>query len=240
MDQRGQGKVGGAASIPWSAVGVHLFTALGSVCGLMALLAALEGAYERLFLWLGLAFLIDGIDGTFARMVDVKGRLPRFSGDKLDLIVDYVTYVFVPVVALLKAGFLVGAPGQGLAALILLSSLYHFIDEDSKAPDNSFVGFPAVWNIVAFYFFAFEVSAWTAGFIIVALAGLTFVPWRWVHPLRVVALRGPTMALTVLWSAAAAWVALGGFPATLAPGIVLLAGALYVLGLCLYRRGAPD
>src|SRR5262249_57305159 len=100
--------------------------------------------------------------GTFARMVDVNARLPRFSGDRLDLLVDYLTYVFVPTVALLQAGYLHGGFGLVLASLILLSSLYHFSDTESKTEDYSFVGFPAIWNIVAFYIFAFQMSSWLA------------------------------------------------------------------------------
>ena len=87
-----------------AAASVHLFTALGAVCGLFAALAAFDGAWERMFIWLGVALVIDGIDGTFARMAHVEERLPRFSGERLDLVVDYVTYVFVPALALLRAG----------------------------------------------------------------------------------------------------------------------------------------
>ena len=103
---------------------MHVFTALGAVCGLLAALAAFEGAWERMFVWLGLALFIDGIDGSFARLVRVGERLPRFSGERLDLVVDYVTYVFVPALALVHAGFLEGSLGLVLAALILLSSLF--------------------------------------------------------------------------------------------------------------------
>jgi phosphatidylcholine synthase len=109
-----------------AAASVHLFTATGAVCAFYATLAVFEQRWEALFAWLGLAFLIDGIDGTFARMVDVERRLPHFSGETLDLVVDYVTYVFVPTLALLQKGYLVGPVGHALAAAILLSSLYHF------------------------------------------------------------------------------------------------------------------
>src|SRR5262249_10494776 len=122
------------------AASVHLFTALGAVCGLMAALAAFDGAWERMFVWLGVALIIDGIDGTFARMANVEERLPRFSGERLDLVVDYVTYVFVPALALLRAGYLTGTSGIIVAALILLSSLYHFSDLASKGEDYSFIG----------------------------------------------------------------------------------------------------
>src|SRR5215470_14155118 len=132
----------------WAAALVHVFTALGAVCAFLATQAIVAGAWETAFAWLGVAAAVDGLDGTLARRVGVKHYLPRFSGDRLDLIIDYLTYVFVPTFALLQAGFLQGAWGFGLAALILLSSLFHFSDTESKAADHSFIGFPAVWNLV--------------------------------------------------------------------------------------------
>lgn len=213
---------------------LHVFTALGAVCALFAAYAIADRAWEMVFIWLGVAFFIDGIDGTFARMLDVKDRLPRFSGETLDLVVDYVTYVFVPVLALRAGGFLEGIPGLALGSFILLSSLYHFSDEGSKAEDLSFVGFPAIWNIVAFYMFAFAVPPNLAALIMLAAACLTFVPTKWVHPLRVVALRPVTMAATVLWSVAAMAAVYYGFAAT--PGwamAALLAVAVYGIGLAL-------
>ena len=152
----------------WPAALVHLFTALGAVCALFATRAVLAGAWEQVFAWLGLALLIDGIDGTFARMANVSAKLPRFSGDRLDLIVDYVTYVFVPSLALLQAGYLSGGFGVMLASLILLSSLFHFSDTESKSDDHCFIGFPAIWNIVAFYVFAFQIPTWATSLLVLA------------------------------------------------------------------------
>src|SRR5262245_55719271 len=114
----------------WAAL-VHVFTATGAVCALFAATAVLAGSWEAAFAWLGVALLIDGIDGTFARLARVQHYMPRFSGDRLDLVIDYVTYVFIPVMALLQAGFLQGAAGIMLASFILLSSLFHFSDTQS-------------------------------------------------------------------------------------------------------------
>ena len=197
-----------------AAAGVHLFTALGAVCGLFAALAVFDAAWERMFGWLGLALIIDGIDGTFARLAQVEERLPRFSGERLDLVVDYVTYVFVPAVALLRAGFLGDAAASTLAAAILLSSLYHFSDLASKGDDYSFIGFPAVWNLVAFYLFAFAAP-------------------QWVACVRVARLRLVTLAITVAWAAAAIAAVAGGFPANGWAKAVLAVAAVYVVGLTL-------
>lgn len=227
----------------WSAGAVHLFTGLGIICALFATLAVLEKDWQRVFAWLGLALLIDGIDGTFARIGKVEERLPRFSGERLDQVIDYITYVFIPVLALLNAGYLTGVVGLGLAVAILLSSLFHFSDLGNKSEDHCFVGFPAIWNIVAFYVFALALPFWAAALMIVACVLLTFVPMRWVHPMRVVAHWRITAVACVLWGGAAVWTIWSGFPAHgVAQGIFVCVG-LYGVGLSLiwpWARRMPE
>jgi phosphatidylcholine synthase len=222
-----------------AAAGVHLFTALGAVCGLLAALAVFDGTWERMFAWLGLALFIDGIDGVFARLTKVEERLPRFSGERLDLVVDYVTYVFVPALALVHAGFLDGPLGLVLAAAILLSSLFHFSDLASKGDDYSFIGFPAVWNLVAFYLFAFGLPQWASFVVVGACVVLTFVPMRWVHPLRVVRLRLLTLTVTLGWSVAAIATVWQGFPARGLSLVMLAGAAAYLIALTLGRSLRP-
>lgn len=217
----------------WLAASVHLFTGLGIVCALLSVHALLAKAYEIAFLWLGVALIIDGIDGFFARTLDVKQRLPRFSGDKLDQVVDYVTYVFVPALALQLGGYLQGVWGGVLASLILLSSLYHFCDQDNKADDHCFVGFPAIWNIVAFHVFAFDLPGWAVAILVLACVALTFVPMRWLHPMRVRGLRPLNLAMSGLWAVAAIWTVSTGFPASAGAGAVLALVTLYGVGLAI-------
>jgi phosphatidylcholine synthase len=221
-----------------AAAGVHVFTALGAVCGLLAALAAFEGAWERMFIWLGVALFIDGIDGTFARLTNVEERLPRFSGERLDLVIDYVTYVFVPALALVRADYLDGTLGLILAAAIVLSSLFHFSDLASKGDDYSFIGFPAVWNLVAFYIFALALPHWATYAVVAVCVALTFVPMRWVHPLRVVRLRLVTLAVTLAWAVAAVAAVVHGFPAGPWVQAILMAAATYLVALALYRSFA--
>jgi phosphatidylcholine synthase len=218
----------------WPAALVHLFTASGIVCALFASLAALAASWEAMFAWLGVALLVDGLDGALARRASVEERLPRFSGERLDLVIDYVTYVFVPALALLQAGFLEGAWGVLLASLILLSSLFHFSDAESKAEDNSFIGFPAVWNLVAFYVFALGLSEGPTAAIVLACVALTFVPLKWAHPLRTSRLWPVTAAAVVLWAAAAAWTLWAGIPSSPPAQAALLLTAIYGVGLTLY------
>jgi phosphatidylcholine synthase len=220
----------------WAAALVHLFTALGAVCALLATHAVISGAWETAFAWLGLALFIDGVDGTLARKAKVHVWLPRFSGERLDLVIDYLTYVFVPTLALLQAGFLRGIWGLALAALILVSSLFHFSDTGSKADDHSFIGFPAIWNVVAFYVFAFRMPETVAAAVVLILALLTFVPLKWAHPLRTVRLRPFTIAATTLWGAAAAATLIAGFPAPIWAQIPLLVVAAYSIGMTVYAR----
>jgi phosphatidylcholine synthase len=204
----------------------------------MALLAAIDGSWTAVFGWLGLALVIDGVDGTFARMAKVKTNLPRFSGEQLDLVIDYVTYVLVPVVAMLLAGFLRGVPGLILAGLILLSSLFHFSDTQSKAEDYSFVGFPAIWNVVAFYVFAFGLSQAVTALVVLVCSSLAFVPLKWAHPLRTTAFRPLTLFAMGVWAIAAASTLLSGFPAgALEKGSLLLTG-IYGVALTLWSGRA--
>ncbi len=194
--------VSAPVSAMWAAALVHVFTALGAVCALLATYAVISGAWVAAFAWLGVALFIDGIDGTLARKAKVHMRLPRFSGETLDLVIDYLTYVFVPALALLQAGFLRGTWGLVLATLILLSSLFHFSDTESKAEDHSFIGFPAIWNLVAFYVFAFQLSETAAAVVVLTCVVLTFVPLKWAHPMRTPFLWPVTAVAMALWLAA--------------------------------------
>lgn len=223
----------------FAAIAVHALTALGSVLALLAALAVAAQQWEMVFVWLGLALFVDGIDGPFARAVDVKRRLPRFSGEILDLVIDYLTYVFVPVLVLLAAGRLPdGFLAIGLAAAILLSSLFHFSDTASKSDDLAFVGFPAIWNVVVFYVLALDLARTTTAVVIVVAVALTFVPLHWVHPLRVVVLRPLTMVATMVWAVAAAVTLWFGFPAPPLVQLLLCSIAVYgiLLSLWLSRR----
>lgn len=216
---------------------VHILTALGVVCALGATLAVANGNFELMFIWLGAAFFIDGIDGPLARFVEVKRRLPRFSGETLDLVIDYLTYVFVPVLAILKADLLPAPISLILCTAILLSSLYHFAETASKADDNSFVGFPAIWNVVVFYLFVMQAGPWLAGVICLVCVLLTFVPAKWVHPMRVQSWRPVTLSALLIWFAAAGAAVWSGLDA--APvwtQAVLVVVAVYALTLPVLTR----
>jgi len=181
---------------------VHLYTASGSVLALLIVVAAVEG-HPTTALWLGLATLfIDGTDGMLARRARVKETIPWFDGALLDNIVDYLTYVFAPVVLLWTTHHLPdGVWGWVLAALPLLASSYQFCRVDAKTDDHFFLGFPSYWNIVAFYVIVLDLSTTTTAVILVICAIGVFVPVRYLYPSRSMVLWQLTMALCVVWLA---------------------------------------
>jgi phosphatidylcholine synthase len=181
---------------------VHLYTATGSVLALLVVIAAVEGEAVTA-LWLGLATLfIDGTDGMLARRLRVKETIPWFDGARLDDIVDYLTYVFAPIVLLWTTGHLpAGAPGWALAALPLLASSYQFCRVDAKTSDHFFLGFPSYWNIVAFYVIVLDLGPGPTGAILAVCAILVFVPIRYLYPSRTRTFQTLTLGLTTLWLA---------------------------------------
>jgi phosphatidylcholine synthase len=182
------------------AFGVHVFTALGTACALLALFAAVDGNWLAMFAWLGLALLIDGIDGALARKRRVAEILPRWSGDILDSVVDFTTYVFVPAFAVAASDLLPDSAALPLALAIVVSGAIYFADRQMKTADNYFRGFPALWNAVAFHLFILKPPPAAAAGIIAALVVLTFVPMKFVHPFRVARLRALTILALVCWS----------------------------------------
>jgi phosphatidylcholine synthase len=179
---------------------VHLYTASGAVIAFLMVLAAFGGDVVGA-LWLGLAALIiDSTDGTLARRFRVSETIPWFDGRRLDDIVDYLTYVFAPVVLLWYGGFLPdGASGILLAAMPLLASSYQFCRVDAKTDDHFFLGFPSYWNVVAFYIIIFNASPAVASTILAVCSIMVFVPIRYLYPSRTEAFRPLTLALTGLF-----------------------------------------
>jgi phosphatidylcholine synthase len=181
--------------------GVHLFTALSAVCGLMAVLAIMNGDWKLTMIWLVGAVAIDSLDGTLARKFKVQVVLPGFDGALLDNIVDYLTYVFVPALFVYAAGLVPEKMGLIGAAIILLSSAYQFCQADAKTDDYFFKGFPSYWNIVAFYMWLFAFDSRVNLAIIVLLATLVFVPVRYVYPTRTKFMQPVTIGLGFVWAA---------------------------------------
>jgi len=222
-----------------AAFAVHIFTACGAGCALLALIAAVGGKWPQMFAWLGAALFIDGIDGTFARRLRVAEVLPRWSGDVLDLVVDVMNYVFVPAYAIAAGGLLPASVATALGVVIVVTGSLYFADRWMKTADYYFRGFPAVWNVAAFYLFVLKLPPWLGALLILALATLTFVPMHFIHPVRIAHLRALTTAALVLW----AMLALVAVLKNLDPGFWVAAAlcllAIYFVGIGFLRRHHP-
>jgi len=219
----------------WPAAAVHILTASGAVFGFFAMIATARGAYEEAFLWLGAALVADGLDGPLARYFYVKQTLPRISGEALDLVIDYLTYVVVPAFMIYQAGLVPEGFAGVAASAIMLTSLFHFADNHSKTADGFFVGFPALWNLFALYAFVLAPAPAVVLAGVALFSVLTFVPLKWGHPVRSIALRWMTLSVTLVWSAAAVAALLGGFPGSFATQAIFIASAAYYLALTAAR-----
>jgi phosphatidylcholine synthase len=220
------------------AFAVHVFTACGAALALLALILATGGQWAAMFFCLGLALVVDGIDGPLAREFKVAEVLPRWSGETLDLVVDFTTYVFVPAYAISASGLLPRVLAIPAGVAVVITGALYFADRNMKTSDNYFSGFPAVWNLAAFYLYVLEPPPWISALMVAVLAGLTFAPVKFVHPLRVQHLRVVNIVLLAAWAALAAWAVF----ADLNPGPYftwpLAAIAAYFLIVGLLRRPA--
>lgn len=214
------------------AFSVHLLTASGSFLAFLSLVAAAEKQWTAMFLWLGLALFVDGIDGPIARKLDVKEVLPTWSGELLDNIIDYVTYVLIPAFALYQSGFM----GEGLsflsAAIIVVSSAIYYADTGMKTKENFFKGFPVVWNMVVFTLFVIAPGEWVSFAIVVIAAILSFVPVSFLHPVRVQRLRPLNLGVFLAWCALGAVALLQNMDASpfVQVGVGITGFYLFVIG----------
>src|SRR5690242_11315823 len=145
-----------------AAFSVHVFTALGAGVALLALLEAVREHWAAMFWWLGVALVIDGVDGPLARRFDVVRLQPDWSGDVLDLVVDFTTYVFVPAYAIAASGLMPPLIGSLLGVAVAVTGALYFADRRMKSADNHFRGFPGLWNLAAYYLFLLQPPAWLA------------------------------------------------------------------------------
>jgi len=211
------------------AFAVHIFTALGAGFALMALLEAVRGHWAAMFGWLGIALLVDALDGPMARRLHIREVLPNWSGETLDLVVDFTTYVFVPAFAIAASGLLVPhfAPLVGIA--VVVSGALYFADLRMKTDDNHFRGFPTLWNVAAFYLFLLRPQPWLATMAMVLLVVATFVPIHVIHPVRVRRLRPLNIFVVVGGCALAAFAVMRNFEVPAAVTIALCLIAAYVM-----------
>jgi len=178
---------------------VHVYTASSAVLAFLATRAIFDYRFRDAFFWLGLTIIIDATDGVFARATRVSERIPWFNGAKLDDIVDYLTYVFVPAVFIWRAQLVPASWMIAVTAAVLLLSAYGFNRSDAKTADHAFTGFPSYWNIVVFYLYVMHGAQEVNTLVMLVLAVLVFVPIRYVYPSRTPYWRPLTIMLGIVW-----------------------------------------
>jgi phosphatidylcholine synthase len=231
MDHQNQQDISPAPPLVRAAAfSVHVFTALGAGVALIALLEAVREHWAAMFWWLGVALVIDAVDGPIARKLDVERVQPNWSGEVLDLVVDFVTYVFVPAYAITASGLLLPVAGPILGMGIAVTGALYFSDRRMKSADNHFRGFPGLWNIAAFYLFLLHLPPALSTLGIAILIVLTFVPFHVLHPIRVVRLRWLTLSMIGAWTALVMVALTNDFQAGTAVTAVLCAIAVYIVG----------
>ena len=193
---------------------VHLFTATGAVFAMLALLEAAKGDWSMMFVWLMVAFAVDGLDGPMARKTEVTVNAARLDGTVLDTIIDYLTYVIIPAFALFQSGLLPGWTGWvAIIAITFLSAIY-FADTRMKTRDYSFSGFPACWNMVVLVLFAIKPDFWVSLIVVLVLAVAMLLPIKFVHPFRTERWRALTLPIAFAWTGFAIWAAWVDFDPT--------------------------
>ena len=222
------------------ALSVHLLTGTGAVLSMLAMLAAVEEKWDLMFLWLVLALVVDGVDGPLARRFDVKTNWPTYDGVLLDLIIDYLTYVFIPAFALFKSGLLTGWTGWLAIIVIVYGSVIYFADTRMKTRDNSFAGFPACWNMVVLVLFSLRPGEWATLFIVVALTVAMFTNLKFIHPVRTDRWRPLSLSMALGWVGFAAWAAWVDFYPTSWAHWGLMITSLYLVAAGVVQQMFPN
>ncbi|RWR50537.1 phosphatidylcholine synthase [Sinirhodobacter ferrireducens] len=227
-------------NIRLKALSVHLLTATGAVLSMLAMLAAVEQKWSLMFLWLVVALVVDGIDGPLARHYDVKHNCPTYDGVLMDLIVDYLTYVFVPAYALFKSGLLPGWTGWLAIIAITYASVIYFADTRMKTKDNSFSGFPACWNMVVLVLFALKPDYYVILGVVLVLAVGMFFPLKFIHPTRTKRWRTLSLPMSLAWTVFAAWAAMVHFHPQSWAHWGLVVTSVYLLFVGIVQQIVPE
>jgi phosphatidylcholine synthase len=222
------------------ALSVHLFTASGFVFAMLAMLAAAEVKWGMMFVWLVVAFVVDGADGPLARKYEVDKYAPRFDGNLLDMIIDFITYAFIPAFALFKSGLLPGWTGWAAIIVIIFASAMYFCDRGMKTEDKSFQGFPGCWNMLVLVLFATEPPFWFTLGLVTLLAIAMFLPLKFVHPVRTKRWRMVSLPMIFIWTFFAGWAAWVDFHPESWAHWGLVIASVYLLGAGIVQQIVPE
>ncbi len=219
---------------------VHLLTASGAAIALFAMLAAGNRDWKWMFIWLGLALFVDGIDGPLARLAKTKKYAANWDGILLDLIVDFLTYAFIPAYALAQAHLMPAWEGWFLAIVIVSTSAMYFADTRMKMPDNSFSGFPSCWNMVVLVFFALLPPPWVMIAIVCLLALAQFFSLKFIHPVRTKRLQYLSLPVTFAWCGFALWTIVADFHTPYLAGLGLVVSSIYLITIGVFMQFWPE
>ena len=219
---------------------VHLLTATGAVFAMLAMLAAVDEKWDMMFLWLVVAFAVDGVDGPLARHYHVQKYAPRFDGVLLDLIIDYLTYVFIPAFALFQSGLMNGWTGWVAIILITFASALYFADTGMKTKDNSFAGFPGCFNMVVIVMFAIAPPPPVILAIVLVCAVAMFLPLKFIHPVRTERWRLLSLPVALAWTFFAGWAAWVNFDPQSWAHWGLVVTSLYLISVGIVQQIVPE
>jgi len=219
---------------------VHYLTATGAVFAMLALLAAVDEKWSLMYVWLVVAFFVDGIDGPLARHYNVKTNAPEYDGVLLDLIIDYLTYVFIPAFALFESGLLPDWTGWVCILLITFTSAMYFSDTRMKTKDNSFSGFPGCWNMVILVIFATEPNYWLVLGLVIICAGAMFTSLKFIHPVRTMRWRNLSLPITLFWTLLAGISAWADFHPGPVVTVALSLASVYILFVGIVQQIIPQ
>mgnify|MGYP000921653006 FL=1 len=222
------------------ALSVHLLTASGAVLAMFAMLAAVTEEWSLMFLWLVVALIVDGIDGPLARKYDTQKNWPTYDGVLMDLIVDYLTYVFIPAFALFKSGLLPGWTGWLAIIVICYGSVVYFADTRMKTKDKSFAGFPACWNMVVLVLFATEPGEMVILLVVILLSVTMFTNLKFIHPTRTKRWHEISLAICIAWIALAGWAAWWDFNEGPVAKWLLVLTSLYLVLAGIVQQMVPE
>ena len=222
------------------ALSVHLLTASGAVLSMFAMLAAVEGNWSLMFLWLVLALIVDGVDGPLARRYEVEKNWPTYDGVLMDLIVDYLTYVFIPAFALFKSGLLPGWTGWLAIIVICYGSVVYFADTRMKTKDKSFAGFPACWNMVVLVLFATQPGDIVILLIVILLSVTMFTSLKFIHPTRTKRWHELSLGVCVARIVLAGWAAWWDFQEGPIAEWLLILTSLYLVLAGIVQQMVPE
>lgn len=223
----------------FKALSVHFLTASGIVFAMLAMLAAADENWGLMFVWLVVSFAVDGADGPLARKYEVDRYAPRFDGVLLDMIIDFITYAFIPAFALFESGLLPGWTGWAAIILITFASAMYFCDSNMKTADKSFQGFPGCWNMVVLVLFATEPPFWLTLGLVAVLAVAMFLPLKFVHPVRTKRWRAVSLPMIFVWTFFAGWAAWQDFHPEAWALWGLVIASVYLLAAGVVQQAVP-